>query len=243
MVRGKEVQMKTIKCFMLLAAFLAIPTLNSLAYGQSVWDVWEKKPYQQWSFIDAGIILYDSPWAKKAKDFYSPYPIQIYLHSALPIRQALVRRRQIRLKYDVFTEADKAKFDTQVKDFLECAGCKKFYILTYRILSKELSVRRTLNNYSLDDLKPYIFLVNDKGERRNLAHFIPPDTTKEDALLYASAVFFFERFDEQGKPLLTTDNKKFYLQIDEKTPQLRSISVKKISFEVHKLVHNGEIIF
>ena len=226
--------------FMLLASVLAVLSAGIPTYGQRVWD---KKPYHQWSFYEVMEVLNDSPLGKLAKDNYSPYLVIIRLQSALPIRQALVRQEQIRLNYDKLTVADKAKFDLEVKEFLECTPCARYYIVTYRIISEDLKVRRLLKDFSLKELQPYVFLTNDEGERRNLVHFMPPGSRNGKALLFESAVFFFERLDEKGKPLLTTDSKKFYFQIDQKAHKLKSIPIKKLTFEVSKLTHNGEIIF
>src|ERR1043165_5828645 len=99
------------------------------------------------------------------------YSVNVRLHSALPLRQALVRRKQIRLDYDKLSTADKAKFDSDVKDFLECPGCAKYYILTLRIMPTDLNALRALQNSSLEELRQYVSLTNDKGERRNLVQY------------------------------------------------------------------------
>jgi hypothetical protein len=236
----RMLSVNVIKRFMLAATLLTMLCLSIPADGQKVW---EKKPSQQWSNFEITKILIDSPWGKIEKDYDSSYPVNIRLLSALPIRQALVRQKQLRLNYDKLTTAEKAKFDSEVKDFLECPGCVKYYILTYRIVSNDLKVRLALKDLSLDELKPYVFLINDKGERRNLVHFIPPERRNEKALFFENAVFFFERVDEQGKPLLSIANKKFYFQVDEQSPKLKSLPVKKFTFGVPKLIQNGEIIF
>lgn len=237
--------MNTIRRFMLAASLLAMLCAGITAYGQKVW---EKKPYQQWSFRDVWDVLDDSPWSETKQNNEDSHGsrglVNVRLHSALPIRQALVRRRQIIRDYDQWTAADKAIFDSQVRDFLKCPGCAKYYILTYHIFPRDSSeARRKLKNLTLDDLKPYVFLINDKGERRRLANFMPPETVNKNSLVFEQAVFFFERVDEQGKPFLSLDNKKFYFQIGEKAPHLKFLLVKKFTFEVRKLVHHGEIIF
>ena len=53
----------------------------------------------------------------------------------------------------------------------------------------------------LADLQRYIYLQNDKGEKRQLAHFVPPKVPGEEA------VFFFPRFGDKGNLLFTTENK------------------------------------
>jgi hypothetical protein len=210
------------------------------ASGQKVW---EKKPYQKWSFLEAASLTFDSPFSKieDTKDnFFQSNPINVRLLSSLPIRQAIVRIRQIHRGYDKFSAADKVKFDSKVKDFLECPGCAKYYIVALRPISKDPTVLRALKSLTMDELKSFVSLLSDKGDRRNLAQYIPPDEDK-DALLFHNAVFFFERFDEQGKPLLTSDNKKFYFQLDGKLFNWKI--AQKVTFDVTSLTRNAEIIF
>ena len=90
---------------------------------------------------------------------------------------------------------------------------------------------------SLADLKPYVRLVNDTGEQRELVHFVPP--TKPDG----EAMFVFSRFDASGNALVSTANKKFYFKVDDALFDKRSIPLKSYTFEVSKMTLNGEVIF
>src|SRR3954462_8573920 len=108
--------MKVNKC---LITALAVLWLTSLAYSQ---NVWEKKPYQQWSNKEAMKILTDSPWAQTSdliRDLalFSTQPgtrdlppsfadTIVRLRSALPIRQAFVRLKYLSIKYDKLKDAD-----------------------------------------------------------------------------------------------------------------------------------------
>jgi hypothetical protein len=171
------------------------------------------------------------------------------LRSALPVRQALVRRRQLFLNYDKFSPADKARFERETKEFLECSDCAKNYIVTLGSpvpynesppVSKSryfFDIVGTLRNLSLNELKPLVHLENDRGERRELVHFIPP---KREG---AEAMFVFERLDGLSKPLISSENKRFSFKIDEKLFEKRSVPLKKYTFEVSKLTQNGEIVF
>src|ERR1041384_6565998 len=108
------------------------------------------KPFNTWSRDDALKMLSDSPWAKRidhtqpdsslsaaptrgataanapteqgSRDQAGP-SIVIQLHSARPIREAIVRMQQIATGYDKKSDADKAAFDATQKAFLECAIC------------------------------------------------------------------------------------------------------------------------
>jgi hypothetical protein len=96
---------------------------------------------------------------------------------------------------------------------------------------------RRLIDLSLDDLKAYIYLANDKGERRLLVRFIPPKT--EDT----AAMFVFQRFDDQGKPLITKDNKSFFFKIEDKLLERKTVPLKRFTFEVSRMIQNGVIVF
>src|SRR4051812_14010396 len=99
----------------LLIVVLSLPTLAD--------DFWQKQPYQKWSKADTTKMLTDSPWTQhttvsgdvsSGRDFsgtrsmatdaehqsapYVRYTAQ--LRSALPLRQAVVRQRQLDERYD-----------------------------------------------------------------------------------------------------------------------------------------------
>src|SRR5687768_18066364 len=100
--------------------FILILILLCLVAPARAQKVWEKKPYQQWSMSEVVQILSDSPWAQtqieKVNDAFGTYFITARLRSALFVRQALVRQRQIHMNYDKFTPADKTRFDADVKE-------------------------------------------------------------------------------------------------------------------------------
>jgi hypothetical protein len=204
--------------------------------------VWDRKPYQQWSVFEAGQIIVDSPWAKTVRDDASSYYTNIRLHSALTVRQALLRQRQLRMNYDKLPAADKATFDEQLREALECNECSRYYIVTLRIIPTDQKVIRWLRSLSLDELKPYVFLSTDNGDRRGLVAFTPPRPGDDRTLFSENAVFYFERVN-QVKPLVSTANRKLYFSIDSKILKTAPVAFGKITFEVSKLIRNGEIVF
>ena len=223
--------MKKMQRFLFLGSLAGIVFLAVPAHSQKVW---EKKPYTEWSLSDAIGILSDSPWAqvRTEKVYNSEDTTMIRLHSALPIRQATVRERQIHLNYYKFTAADKARFDSEVREFLECPDCQKYYMVT--VIAGALS---PLRNLSLLQVKPNVYLANEKGERRALVSFVGPGANPY------KVTFVFERFDNQGKPLITTTNKKLYFKIEDKLLESKTVPISGFTFEVSKLIQNGVIVF
>jgi hypothetical protein len=229
-------------------------------YGQKVW---EKKAYTEWTLSDVVRILSDSPWAQTAIEttrFSYNVPGQSYsatirLRSALPVRQALVRQRQLTVNYDKLNAVDRARFDAETNEFLKCSDCMNYYMVTLAsflpagsppvTLSDNVTftgnlgidIAVVLEHKSLADLKPYVHLTTDKGERRELVGFIPPKGRGKEAM------FVFRRFNDHGRPLITTDNKKFYFEIDKKVFKELGGPLKKFTFEVSRLVQNGQVNF
>jgi hypothetical protein len=210
--------------------------LITSAYGQTIW---EKKPYTEWSMGEALRVLDDSPWAQtQIESGKEAFTVTIRLRSALPIRQALIRQRQLQLNYGKFSPAEKARFDADAKDFLTCSDCAEYYIVTLTSAFNHPYPLRVLEGLSLDELKSQVSLTNDKGERRSLAGFIPPRAEGKEAM------FIFQRFDDHGSPLLTTADKQLHFKIEQRVFEGKTlVPIKKFTFGVSKLIQNGEVMF
>lgn len=87
-----------------------------------------------------------------------------------------------------------------------------------------------------DELLRQTSLTNDQGERRAAVNV--SFTAKRNEI-----VFLFPRFDDQGKPLLTEANKKFTFNVAPELLKKEGKELRKITFEVGKLVQNGQVIF
>jgi hypothetical protein len=159
------------------------------------------------------------------------------LRSALPVRQALVRLKQLESDSKKLNKKDLETFDAQIKGLLECPACAGNYVVT--LSSKSLNrpgadaVYTTFKGGRLPDLQRFVFLANERDERRDLVHFVAPKVPGDDA------IFFFSRLDEKGAPLLTPENKQLLVNLSDK--QVNSVSNFKI--DVSKLVMNGKVEF
>ena len=234
--------MNSKRYLILIASFITFWVKVS-ACGQDWQEPWQKKPYQQWSKNEASNTLVDSPWAQIKRDNFRSYGMNIRLHSARPIREAIVRLRQIRVNYDNLTEANKATFDSEVKDFLECLVCAKYYVGTLLMVPTDTKVVRDIGELLSSERKSQIYLTSDTGERRSLAKFVPTASRIEKPLIFHNFILYFDRFDEAGNPLLTASNKKLYLQIDDELLRSKMLPGGKITFEVFRLVRKGEVVF
>ena len=135
--------MKTYSLTLCLISLMAIAFSfieSSLAQNNSF-----DKPQQQWTISDVEKLLSDSPWAQtKSKGIAvgydnpiitsghipTPESVTLRLRSALPVRQAILRSRQIKAKYDKMSDDDKHSFDSKQKDLLECRACIDYYVIT-----------------------------------------------------------------------------------------------------------------
>ena len=159
------------------------------------------------------------------------------LRSALPVRQALVRLKQLEADSKKISQKDAETFDAQIKGLLECPACAGNYVVTLSSKSRNRpgadAVYATFKGGRLSDLQRFVFLANDRGERRDLVHFVAPKTPGDDA------IFFFPRLDAKGAPLLTTESKQLLINLSDK--QVNSVSNFRI--DVSTLVMNGKVEF
>ena len=230
--------------FRVSAPGLAVTMLVLGILGAASGQIWEKKPYQQWSKNDVDKLLTDSPWAQqhtqrlsRGGDAGQDATITVRLRSALPIRQGTIRQMQIQAKYEKMSDAERAAFDAKTKPILDCPSCKDTYAVALNGRSEVNTsydpVFGRFRDATTDQLKEYVFLENDRGERRPVVGFIQP------AALGADAVFIFARRDGSGKPLLTVDNKKLTLRFGEAT----ITSLFTFEFDVRKMVMDGQVAF
>ena len=185
--------------------------LLAIVADAAVQDFWVEKPYQQWTKEEIIKIISDSPWAQvreveaDAARVGGNASVTVRLRSGVPIRQALVRLRQLEDHYDKMNEKERSAFEERMRGTLDCPACNENYVIT---ISPPISnVRLTSGVYGLKAatlalLKGKVYLLNDTGDRRELVHFVAP---KNDS---GEAVFYFPRLND-GVPFLTEKNEKF----------------------------------
>jgi hypothetical protein len=175
---------------------------------------------------------------------FGPPPVTLRLHSALPMRKAIVRMRQIDAGYDKMSDADKAAFDASQKKFLDCAICKEYYVVT---LTKDpdssgATVEEGIfQGMTFEQLKGNVKLVNDKGEERELSQFNAPKGAQD------MTVFYFKRTNDAGDPLFTPESKdlKFVFRSDflDSKNRFAYLLPRTFEFKVSKMIFGEELLF
>jgi hypothetical protein len=165
------------------------------------------------------------------------FQFTLRLRSAKPVRQALVRLKQIEARYDEFTDKERVAFDAKTKGLLECPACVENYVLTLSSKSAQSpgadAVYSVFTGGRFEDLKRYIYIANERGDRRSLVHFVPPKVPGDEA------TFFFSRLDESGAPLLTPASKELVFNVTNTEINI----VANFKLDVSKLVMNGKVEF
>jgi hypothetical protein len=179
--------------------------------------------------------------AQSATEVTSQVPVDfvftLRLRSGLPIRQALVRLRNLKTDIEKMNAQQLASFDKQTEGLLECPACTDNYVVTLSCKSRNTpgadAVFSVFKGARLADLERYVFIANERGERRKLVHFAAPKVPGDEA------TFFFPRRDDKGDLLLTTENKELLINLSDNNPS----SISNFRVGVASLIVNGKVEF
>lgn len=207
-----------------------------------------QKPYRQWTTEEAEAVLIESLWAQTVHPAavagalstdtpVSGAPVTIRLRSALPVRQALARLRELKAKYDKMSDKDKAGIDEKNKPLLECEPCRDYYIVAVSPgPSSSRGIPAKFQTLTLDQAKLSVFLKNEKGESRELVNVVNPKVVGQEV------VFFFARFDSAGAPLFGQASRKVVVSF---SPAVLATAngITNFEFDVPKITVNGQVVF
>jgi hypothetical protein len=172
-----------------------------------------------------------------ASDVPVDFVFTLRLRSALPVRQALVRLKNLETDIEKMDKQQIAAFDKQNSGLLACPACEQNYVVTLGSKSRNRpgadAVFSLFKGARLADLQRYIFIANERGERRNLIHFVPPKVPGDEA------TFFFPRIDDKGAPLLTAESKQLIVNLSDNRPN----SIGNFQVDVSRLILNGKVEF
>jgi hypothetical protein len=159
------------------------------------------------------------------------------LRSSMAIRLALIRKNQLETDVSKLSEKDRAAFNQRQRGLYDCPGCIDHYVVTLTSKSKEGAnidaVYTTFGNAKIDEIKRYIYLQNENGEKRELVNFVAPKAPHEEA------IFYFSRLDKDGNLLFTKENKHLILNFANNEVN----SIVNFRFDIAPLVVGDRVDF
>lgn len=174
----------------------------------------------------------------------APPPLIMRLQSGLPIRLAMVRLNQIGAGYDKMKDEEKEKFNESAKKMLDCAICQQYHVVTLTMIpnpSGQGVEEAIFQGMTLEQMKPNVWLKNEKGVTRPLAQFLAPQKRGD------SAVFFFPRLDEKGEVFLTKDNTDLHFVFNgnffNANNRFAPLLPRQFDFKVSKITVNDTLVF
>ena len=231
----------TLNCRIVLLLMTTLLLIATASAQQT--DDWQNKPWEQWTKKDAQRVLNESPWAKTEARSGPTVNVtgneiitasKIYtlrLRSSLTVRRALLRLRQLDEKYEQMNDKKKAEFDEKNKALIECPACADNYIVS--LIPPPSADSR---NVTLEKMRLFVQLMDERGRARQLVHFNPTIVTGQELVL------FFPRLDEKNEPLLSTASKKVIFTIETTVINLDAV-LRRFEFDVPKIIVNGQVEF
>lgn len=179
-------------------------------------DFWTKKDSTQWSKDDCKKMLTDSPWAKRAivennnsntsmpsasRDAGSSgganygtgeIDYRVQLRSAAPIRQALIRQRQLDGNYDSMSAPDKKTFDAKTDTmFTDITDDVVAVHVNYSANRDELAtvITQTWRSVAEGTVPADLCIVGEGNKKVTAIKYLAsPDSSEFDATFPRSAV-------------------------------------------------------
>ena len=132
----------------------------------------------------------------------------IELQSALPVRQALIRRAQFNNNYDKLDADHKKAFDAQMQQLLDATyqdviDVRVSYGSAQQYLERQLAVY--WKAIPADSLPVDVYLINEKGDHIPPVKFVSPKTAEYSFDLY------FPRM-QNNEPVIRATDKSFSVQ-------------------------------
>ncbi len=241
------------KRWFVCAIFVVAAIVASPASAQ---EFWQKKPYKNWSNDEVNKLLEDSPWARKQviqgeveatarlgisqEDTGRQANPQLWyiaqIRSALPVRQAMVRRSQIAAKYDKMPEDQKKNADAQAEKFLGAEFPDTFVVYVEygsNVQMDALELDRYWTSVRDDAIPVDLYLVTPKGERINPVKF---------QHVRSGIQLTFPR-TYQSEPLLNPNDGSFKLELPHKKIHGERDTRVLIEFKVAKMIQDGKVVY
>jgi hypothetical protein len=217
-------------------------------------DFWLKKPdWKAWTKADCKKMLQDSPWARQVNVENNSNNSQlpsvstsvamggsngmsnagtgslsyfVQLRSALPIREAAIRQRQIDKKYDKMTDAQKTEFDAESGKLMNGvpADAIAFHV---EISATHPDLEKAIGDYwrgfSAGTVPEDVYLITESGANVSPISFSAAGSDNAFDLAFPR--------QNGNTPTIAADAKTMKLQFPQ--PAIGDFPAKKVSAEFH----------
>ena len=219
--------------------------------------VWSEKDFHQWSEKDCKKILEDSPWARSfthSRNYIESmgagtrdrnlqmvprFEYVVQLRSALPIRQALVRQKQLQSNYDKSTPEQQKAFDKEAGEFLsqESPDVINVYVM---YSSNVMTYYRELAAYweglPAEVAVKQILLFAPRGQK-----IYPLRYSRFGGGGGAFQLTFPKQIN--GEPIVTPQDKELKLRFTHPNIGDQGEANVTVNFNVRKMIVDGKILY
>lgn len=236
---------------------------------------WVKKDWKEWTKNDCSKMLQDSPWAKKwsrnvvilsaaspgrsgantsgaASENHPEVDYYIQIRSALPIRQADVRRMQIDQKYDQMDEEHKKAMDAQAEQIL--SPTYDDLILVHVEYSSNVPVfeRQMAAHFQgvpEGSVPLNIYMINESGDHIGIIRWVSPHSGAYEFEMYFPRMI-------KGEPVIKPTDKKFSIEFRAPSVTSRSSATTRdavvpimgtelllVDFKLDAMMWNGKVTY
>jgi hypothetical protein len=219
------------------------------ATGLGAQQFWQNQVYTEWTLKNCDKMLSDSPWAltfqnrKEARDAaghkdFRDFRYVVQIRSAIPIRQALIRRMQINDQYDKMNSDQRKTFDAQAKAFLAISYADRLVFDVQAIVAKTVTdnQRPFWPSETVESLKDSVYLIGPGNEKIPLTGY---SFKKTKSYRTGDPVEFEFTFPKQidGHPLTGRNTGRIKLEFRD------FAGWNLVEFNVSKMMQGAEIIY
>lgn len=220
-------------------------------------NFWIEKEFRRWTEKECRQLLEDSPWAKsfthsqtyievmgartRERELQSipKFHYVAQIRSALPVRQALVRQRQLEARYDQMNPRQKQAFDRQAQEFLslESPDAVVIYVsYSTNVVTFYRELARHWQSLPTEQARKEIQLLGPRGKRiYPLTYAVPEGTDGAFEVSFPKIV--------EGEPLLTPEDKELRLLLVHPDIGQQGSANIYFHFDVRKMLINGKVVY
>ncbi len=131
----------------------------------------------------------------------------------------------------------KAAIDAENRSVLECSRCTDQYVVTVSPgPGSSHSVPMRFQSMPFAQLKLYVYIKNEKGEKRELVDFVKPGSWDGDSM------FIFARLNSKGEPLISPANHTLIISFEPRLFGAFPPSLSRFEFDVGKMMIDGKLV-